>query len=124
MGGSPDYIKFYHKTAERFVDMHGKWCQNTECLFGMVKKCDICPKCSSAAELVLETDLVKCMENDNKYKPCVSCGKYAEKNSGCNHITCSFCRAEWCWKCLQIYKKNEKGKYIIEGHYANPDTPC
>ena len=38
-------------------------------------------------------------------KPCpTGCGWQIEKNLGCNHMTCSRCRHEFCWRCLQPYK--------------------
>lgn len=49
-------------------------------------------------------------------KECTGCGILTEKISGCNHMTCSQCKSEWCWLC---------GKSIddVAGHYsdANPD---
>ena len=34
-------------------------------------------------------------------KPCPgkNCRQTIEKNGGCNHMTCSQCRCEWCWVC-------------------------
>jgi len=32
-------------------------------------------------------------------KPCPSCGAIIEKSSGCDHMTCSRCRCEFCFSC-------------------------
>jgi hypothetical protein len=39
-------------------------------------------------------------------KPCPFCNAKIEKNGGCNHMTCSKCRHEFCWLCLQPYAPN------------------
>ena len=47
-------------------------------------------------------------------KRCPNCKIYTEKNEGCNHMTCTECKYQWCWLC--------EGKYEY-GHYGD-DGPC
>lgn len=37
---------------------------------------------------------------------CPRCKLRIEKVLGCNHITCSVCRYEWCWLCRGAYSRN------------------
>ena len=36
-------------------------------------------------------------------KKCPNCSIITEKNSGCNHITCSKCNFQWCWLCNEKF---------------------
>ena len=42
-------------------------------------------------------------------KRCPNCKFWTEKNEGCNHMTCSQCKFQWCWVCE---------KECVAGHYA------
>jgi len=33
-------------------------------------------------------------------KPCPGCGVPVLRSWGCNHMTCTQCRCEWCWVCM------------------------
>ena len=48
------------------------------------------------------------MEKNKNLKQCPRCKIYTEKNEGCNHMTCTNCKFQWCWLC--------EGKYEY-GHY-------
>ena len=41
-------------------------------------------------------------------KRCPYCKFWTEKNEGCNHMTCSQCKFQWCWICE---------KECVVGHY-------
>lgn len=38
-------------------------------------------------------------------KKCPGCKTNTEKNEGCNHMTCSRCRVEWCWICVKPWNQ-------------------
>ena len=44
-------------------------------------------------------------------KLCAGCGKATEKNGGCNHMTCSQCKYEWCWVCEGEWSKHGSSYY-------------
>ena len=60
-----------------------------------------------SCEKSLEKEFLNWKKNKN-LKRCPKCKIYIEKNEGCNHMTCSNCKFEWCW----LYE----GKYEY-GHY-------
>ena len=40
--------------------------------------------------------------------PCPHCSSYIEKAGGCDHMTCTTCKYEFCWKCLQAYDSHSE----------------
>ena len=55
----------------------------------------------------LDNSMVE-FEKNNFVKKCPNCNIITEKSSGCNHMTCTKCKYQWCWLC--------NGKYTTE-HY-------
>ena len=52
-----------------------------------------------------------------RLKECPSCSITTFKKDGCNHITCSYCRQNWCWLCEQVFDS-------VEMHYQDPRSQC
>ena len=62
-------------------------------------------------------------KNAKKVKKCPRCKFYIEKNEGCNHMTCTSCRYEWCWICQKEYTPNHYEEGNCEGLlYNNNDS--
>ena len=51
----------------------------------------------------------------NDVRLCPQCGIEIQKLDGCNHMTCSKCKYQFCWICGGKYSNN---------HYNNPLSPC
>ncbi|KAJ4454850.1 putative E3 ubiquitin-protein ligase dbl4 [Paratrimastix pyriformis] len=109
-----------HSFVEGSHDM--KWCPAPGCSFACIStgggtacKCRcghlFCFRCAAEAHAPATCDMVekwtmKC--NDEREdltwitgntKQCPKCHIPIEKNQGCNHMTCSRCRHEFCWMC-------------------------
>eukprot|EP01112_Ceratiomyxa_fruticulosa_P014558 TRINITY_DN4182_c0_g1_i1.p1 TRINITY_DN4182_c0_g1~~TRINITY_DN4182_c0_g1_i1.p1 ORF type:complete len:396 (-),score=62.56 TRINITY_DN4182_c0_g1_i1:92-1279(-) len=52
--------------------------------------------------------------NKFRVKSCIYCSAFIEKNAGCNHMTCTQCKGQFCWLCMQSYSSS---------HYTAPG-PC
>ena len=49
---------------------------------------------------------VNCLWLVTNSKPCPSCKSPIQKNEGCNHMKCSKCKHDFCWICLEPWKKH------------------
>ena len=59
-------------------------------------------------------------------KECSKCHAHIEKNEGCDHMTCSKCKYEFCWECLAPYANIKRhGAYLHHRpckHYPATET--
>ena len=58
----------------------------------------------------------------NFLKNCPKCTIITEKNSGCNHITCTNCNFQWCWLCNEEYTPDHFNQGKCKGYqFFEPD---
>ena len=70
------------------------------------KYCYICLKPwhgESKCDEKLDKDF-QIWKKDKVVKRCPRCKIYTEKNEGCNHMTCTECKYQWCWLCEGEYQ--------------------
>ena len=172
-----DFILKYIKNNKKLVSKYQKFKLRAEIIKDPNKKQCPKPDCESYLEKSPDTNYVKCkkghqfcfeclrpphgkstceevMEKDflkwkkgRLLKKCPRCKIFTEKNEGCNHMTCSSCKYQWCWLCLGPYtyshyssgdckgfqfakadnleeaKKGRKGKYHVF-HEQNQHLCC
>ena len=127
------YNKF-KKRAEIINDPNKKQCPKPDCDSFLQKpkskkvrtaKCEkghqFCFDClrpphgNSSCEEVLEKDF-KIWSKGKIIKKCPKCKIYTEKNEGCNHMTCTSCKYQWCWLCEGEYKYGHYTQGLCNGH--------
>mmetsp|Transcript_45854 Transcript_45854/g.73762 ORF Transcript_45854/g.73762 Transcript_45854/m.73762 type:complete len:423 (-) Transcript_45854:155-1423(-) len=117
--------KYRHASLNAFVTQKRelRWCPGTRC-DRVIKagaavttvKCicgqSFCFKCSEEAHNPVTCDQVsqwqaKCDKESetaqwiiSNTRKCPKCLVRIEKNQGCNHMTCQFCKHEFCWVCM------------------------
>jgi hypothetical protein len=118
----------FRLNAEVAADPTKLWCPLPNCngvatILGPFKskaKCDTCGQifCSSCKQQHTSYLFPFCgshsssdasvaqwkSSNGGKCKKCPNCRHHIEKNGGCNHMTCTFCKYEFCWRCKSAYQ--------------------
>lgn len=131
------YAKYKRFLSTIFVDNNNRtlrWCPNPGCKYivevtspGILEVtcecgCAFCFACGADGHLPVNCDMNKKWTEKNtaesgnvtwiaaNTKPCSKCKKPIEKNQGCNHMTCSQCKHEFCWICLGDWRAHN-GNY-------------
>ena len=118
-----DKYKVFKQRAEIFLSKDKKFCPEPDCNSYLQQSkdkyvqcenghryCYICLKKwhgKSPCDEELDKDF-QIWKKDKVVKQCPRCKIYTEKNEGCNHMTCTECKYQWCWLC--------EGEYQ-EGHF-------
>ena len=120
-----DKYKIFKQRVNIFLDKDKKFCPEPDCNSYLQKGKDKFVQCENGHQycyvcLKKWHGKSKCDEELDKdfqiwkegkvVKQCPRCKIYTEKNEGCNHMTCTECKYQWCWLC--------EGKYE-EGHFAS-----
>ena len=127
--GSEEIYKKYLLFKENInVDTNKnlKWCPKVGCqnyvrrskrccFYSNTQQCDcgqkMCFKCGAVSHKGVSCNNVGNQELRNYMilhgvVKCPKCGFGTEKIDGCNHMTCTKCRHEWCWLCRGNYSYN------------------
>ncbi len=129
------YQKFYMYLVRDFIDSSAYmyWCPSATCgkiaigtdVDDIICACSF-PYCShcgleahrpATCKEVDEWQLKNVSESENSSwilvntKGCPKCSRRIEKNQGCNHMTCSICRHEFCWICMGDWKSHNGTSY-------------
>ena len=124
------YYKF-KKRAEIIKDPKKKMCPKPDCDSFLQKtnesnyvKCEngheYCFNCLNfphgniACEKYMEEEFMD-WKKDKKVKKCPRCKIFTEKNAGCNHMTCTNCKYQWCWLCEKEYKYDHYSRGKCKG---------
>ena len=117
------YDKFLKRKKIMDSNKKFKFCPHPDCDGYAEKKSSKYVKCNNGHEFCFEClgephGLKRCAKiidegfeewkSHTRVKRCPNCQFYTEKNEGCNHMTCSQCKFQWCWVCE---------KECVAGHY-------
>ena len=104
------------------IDLHSNpyGTVSCSCGFKMCLKCNNPPhfpaKCSQIANYYTKlkaNDDYNVVEEEPIYhsmgRRCPNCKTFMEKNGGCNHMYCSFCKKYFCWGCGAKYETHKNG---------------
>ena len=125
------YNKYFKWISKSFIESSEifKYCPNVSCDFIINNSssenkisCECgynsCFKCSRehhypASCNIMELWLKECNQDSENAlwlmentKNCPKCKLAIQKNQGCNHMTCSQCRHQFCWLCKEDWKKH------------------
>ncbi|XP_039298971.1 uncharacterized protein LOC111051560 isoform X2 [Nilaparvata lugens] len=67
---------------------------------------EVRPEELSASSRSEHEDAANCLWLVTNSKPCPNCQSPIQKSEGCNHMKCSKCKYDFCWVCLESWKRH------------------
>ena len=109
----------FKKRASIFKDPNKKQCPEPDCESFLQKNqnqkyvkcenghefCFVClrkPHGLTSCDEFMENEFLT-WKKSKRVKRCPRCKIFTEKNEGCNHMTCTSCKYQWCWLCEGVY---------------------
>lgn len=100
---TPDCRQVY-RTAGR-----GTTVQCPSCLLRICPVCNVEEHVGFACTDVFGGDArLRQWVKEHDVKSCPNCRAFIERAGGCNHVTCTHCKAHICWVCRKVFDKGEK----------------
>lgn len=72
-------------------------------------------------DILTNEDVMQQRLYGDNFKKCPNCQSGIEKNGGCNHMTCTKCRHEFCWLCLKPWKSHPQTFYNCDAYREEED---
>ena len=125
-----DKYKVFKQRANIFLDKNKKFCPEPDCNSYLQKGKDKYVQCENGHKYCYvclkkwhgKTNCDEELDKDFQIwkqgkviKQCPRCKIYTEKNEGCNHMTCTECKYQWCWLCEKKYKEGHFSKGSCDG---------
>jgi hypothetical protein len=111
------YLKF-KKNIKVNLSKQMRWCSRANCGRVIKKRKKARAVCECGFEMCFRCGeawhggtscsknferMYKSWAKDKNIQKCPKCKIRVEKDHGCNHMTCTFCKYEWCWICGREY---------------------